>query len=283
MQRTQDPAFKAGEGSQRRDDGVLHAHVVVHQPGSHFQGRGDIHMVGDQIDTAFAHRKHRVVRADGDLRGEELGVGQGNGGAACRHLEPGTPGIGGIGGNQAGTGGPGGAGRTFGACRACRAGGTCRACRARLPLGTGGTDGADRAGGALRAHGACGACGALSGPLRSDGADRSGGAGIHRGLHGRAQLGGEQHLLLHHVRHGVLHALVDLHDLLKVRRLLQAGQGTKNVLQLFPLGVEDMAQAELLSGDGGDDPVDAALSGQRGVNLRECWHRHTTPPLSSDG
>ena len=76
MQRTQDPAFKAGDGSHRRDDGVLHAHVVVHQPGSHFQGRGDIHMVGDQIDTAFAHRKHRVVRADGDLRGEELGVGQ---------------------------------------------------------------------------------------------------------------------------------------------------------------------------------------------------------------
>lgn len=71
---------------------------------------------------------------------------------------------------------------------------------------------------------------------------------------------------------GVLHAFVDLHHLVQGGRLVQTGYGAQDVLQLFALDVEEVAQAQLLGSDGGDDLIEAALSGQRGIILGECGH-----------
>ena len=289
-------------------------------------------MVRNLIGARRSHGEHRIPGVDRNVRGEKLGVRQGDGGAAKGHQDAAALGIGGKGGGEGGTGGsrgageaggPGGPGGARRACdsgqtrRAVRPGGTGGARRSRSAIRpggpgraggasgsgrtsrTGGTRGAVRTGGAgcssspgrasrtsgtscphrtdraFRSSGACGTRdpgGALGGTGGTSGPGRSGRTGQDGCGHSRTQLAGQQHLLLHDVRHGVLHALVDLHDLRKGGRLPQAGQGAQDILQLLPLGVEDVAQAEFLGGDGGNDLIEASLAGQRGVDLRESWH-----------
>jgi hypothetical protein len=65
--------------------------------------------------------------------------------------------------------------------------------------------------------------------------------------------------------------LIDLHYLIQSRSRFKAWQSTQNVLQLFTLGVEDVAQAELLSSNGGNDLIDAALSAQRRLDWGKGW------------
>jgi hypothetical protein len=68
-----------------------------------------------------------------------------------------------------------------------------------------------------------------------------------------------------------LYALIGLHNLIQSRRLGEARQRAQHILQLFAFGVEDVAQAQLFGGDGGDDIVEASLPSQRGINLGKGW------------
>ena len=105
------------------------------------------------------------------------------------------------------------------------------------------------------------------GEAGAGGSSGAGGTRKNQGFHGRAQLGGQQRPLLHHIGQGILYAPIDFHDLLKRGGLPQARQGAQDVLQLFTLGVENMAQAEFLGRNRGDDLIKTPLAGQRGINL----------------
>ena len=54
----------------------------------------------------------------------------------------------------------------------------------------------------------------------------------------------------------------------------ETGQGAQDILQLLALSVEDMAQSELLHGDGGENLIDRVFTLNGGVNFGKAGQRH---------
>jgi hypothetical protein len=79
-------------------------------------------------------------------------------------------------------------------------------------------------------------------------------------------------LLLYDAGQRVLYALVDSEHLILRGRLIQTGQGPQDVLQIFALGVENVAQAQLLGGDGSNNFVQTPLAAQRRIVFGKCGH-----------
>lgn len=77
---------------------------------------------------------------------------------------------------------------------------------------------------------------------------------------------------------GLLHAFHALKG-----HYIGKGQLAQDVLQLFALGVQNVAQAQLLGGDGGDDFIDAPVPGQGGSMMGKLGCDILLHLLSSDG
>ena len=63
----------------------------------------------------------------------------------------------------------------------------------------------------------------------------------------------QQHLVLCHRFHQRSNTFVNRQHLIRAGTGLRPRQGTKNILQLLALGIEDMAQGKLFHSDGGND------------------------------
>ena len=77
-----DLILKSGGGDFRGDGGGDIVDAVDHQPGSHRQSLSGIHMVRNPIGARFRHGEHGILGIGRDTGGQNLIVGQRDGGAA---------------------------------------------------------------------------------------------------------------------------------------------------------------------------------------------------------
>ncbi len=154
----------------------------------------------------------------------------------------------------------GGSGSTSSTRRTGRPGGTCRAsstCCAGSACCTGGSGRA--AGRASRPSRAGRASGALHGGSRQG------------ALHLRFQ----EELVLNGGLQHATYAFIGSQNIADCGgRAAEPRDSAQNILQFLAFGVKNMAQAEFLHGDGGEDLVDRILPLDGRVDIGKTWHRH---------
>ena len=84
----------------------------------------------------------------------------------------------------------------------------------------------------------------------------------------------QQHLILRHRFHKGGDAFVDRQHVLGAGTGIGTRQCAQDILQLLTLGVEDMAQSELLHGDGGENLIDRVFTLNGWVNFGKAGQRH---------
>jgi len=137
-----------------------------------------------------------------------------------------------------------------------------------------------RGAGGARSAGSSGGAGRTAGRTgRALGAGRAGGAGgpLHgRGVQRTLHLPFQEDLVLHGGLQQAADALIGVQHVLHCGgRTAEAGQGSEDILHLLALGVEDMAQTELLHGDGGKNLIHRIFPLNGRVYIGKTGQRHS--------
>ena len=100
VQVQQDLIGEMAQGHHRGQRGGGVGRAVDEQPGAAGQSQGDVDVIGELIAPGGVHREHSVARVDGDVRGQQLAVGQGHQSAPQNDGDHRTAGVGGKGGGR---------------------------------------------------------------------------------------------------------------------------------------------------------------------------------------
>ena len=107
---TVSPAFRSSRSSLEKWLRDSNGATVEAVTGAAGQARRGVDVIGELVASSGVHREDGPGPVDGDVRGQQLGVGQGHQGAPQGDGDQRAAGVGGVGGGGGGIG-PGGSGR----------------------------------------------------------------------------------------------------------------------------------------------------------------------------